>query len=325
MSTTQERVYGPYPDRGRYRVVVIDGTGRRCVESFASADEAAEFRRVIAQRATTRTVQDAVTGFVEAMRRRGCVPESATTATYQLEGIHLDALAEPLSSLSTDRAESLYAAYAAGHAVDTHRSALSKARSAAALWVRLGWLASNPWTDVEGTGRRRRRKRQLRTDDARKLVTYALSRAEADLGALAVATQLLLALRSSELCRIEAAHLDDGGKVLVVPIAKTHAGEREIELPAVLQPLLAARAAQSARLFPHRRWWVRDSVSRICLEAGVEPVTAHALRGMHATIAIRRGVSSHVVAAALGHATPRVTMAHYAAAGVVRDLLGSDS
>jgi integrase len=44
----------------------------------------------------------------------------------------------------------------------------------------------------------------------------------------------------------------------------------------------------------------------------------HSLRGLHATLATDAGVSSHAVAAALGHSSPAVTHAHYIEGGTAR-------
>ena len=45
----------------------------------------------------------------------------------------------------------------------------------------------------------------------------------------------------------------------------------------------------------------RKEVARICALAGVPTVCAHAMRGLHSTLAVQSGVTGHVVAAALGH------------------------
>lgn len=48
-------------------------------------------------------------------------------------------------------------------------------------------------------------------------------------------------------------------------------------------------------------------------------VCPHALRGGWATIAYGSGALSHAVAAALGHASPKITEAHYAKPEAVQD------
>ena len=46
--------------------------------------------------------------------------------------------------------------------------------------------------------------------------------------------------------------------------------------------------------------------------AGVPKVTAHAMRGLHGTLAVDSGISSHAGAAALGHESFRTTAESYA-------------
>jgi integrase len=56
---------------------------------------------------------------------------------------------------------------------------------------------------------------------------------------------------------------------------------------------------------------VRDWVQRICELAGVPKVTAHGMRGLHGTLATERGVTGHVVAAALGNESTKTTFGNY--------------
>ena len=59
-------------------------------------------------------------------------------------------------------------------------------------------------------------------------------------------------------------------------------------------------------------------VQRICDQAGVMKVTAHGMRGLHSTLAIAAGVTSHAVAATLGHASATTTLKSYAKPEAVR-------
>lgn len=101
-------------------------------------------------------------------------------------------------------------------------------------------------------------------------------------------------------------------------------------MPAELRPLLAALAEGKAAeryLFecqrpheraahkPHGRGWVIDQVHRICDLAEVTRVTAHAMRGLLATLTAERGLAGHLIAATLGHEDERTTMHAYAAPG----------
>ena len=44
-------------------------------------------------------------------------------------------------------------------------------------------------------------------------------------------------------------------------------------------------------------------------------MTAHGMRGLHSTLAIKAGASPHLVAASLGHNKPSTTLRSYAAPG----------
>jgi integrase len=148
-------------------------------------------------------------------------------------------------------------------------------------------------------------------------VNMALELAEAgDPGAVAALVALLMGFRASEVVNRVVWDLDDEGRILVVEDAKTPAGNRRVRVPLVLQPLLLGLAKgkqPSDRLFGnHWRDRVRKAVVRICGLAGVPPVTAHSMRGLHSTLAMEAGESSHAVAAALGHESPRTTLQSYA-------------
>ena len=98
-------------------------------------------------------------------------------------------------------------------------------------------------------------------------------------------------------------------------------------MPALLRPYLIALAKDRgadeqliARKTTKRRnkcgrQWLRYWLRMYCEEANVPEVCVHSLRGLHATLATEAGMSSHVVANALGHSSPAVTQAHYLQAG----------
>lgn len=110
--------------------------------------------------------------------------------------------------------------------------------------------------------------------------------------------------------------VDDERRLLWSPDSNTEAGRRTLEVPDVLRPLLVKQAAEcSGRLSPHGRSWVLQNVKRLCRLAGVPEISAHGLRGMHATLATRAGSTAHEVARALGHTSPAVTQRHYIEVG----------
>ena len=61
---------------------------------------------------------------------------------------------------------------------------------------------------------------------------------------------------------------------------------------------------------PHWRDWIIKNVRRICDYAEVPKVTAHAMRGLLATLTAERGSPADLIAATLGHEDERTTMRH---------------
>ncbi len=126
-------------------------------------------------------------------------------------------------------------------------------------------------------------------------------------------------MRASEVTDRLVRDVDDGGRVLVIPHAKTRAGVRRLRIPEALRPLLDqlfAGKSPTDRLFGPKadRYWLRLAVRRICRIAKTPIVGPHGLRGTHATLAVEAGVTGDVVAAALGHESFAVTVGHNASA-----------
>jgi hypothetical protein len=198
--------------------------------------------------------------------------------------------------------------------------------------VKKGWIAKNPLEDITGTGQRNRGKKQLRIDEARKLVDVCLRSAnEGDEAAVGVMTAFLLGLRVSEVTDRVVRDLDDNGRLLWIEFGKTRRSKRTLEVPALLRPYLLALAKgrpSEAQLISRTispitgqrrdRFWFARHVERLCKEAGVPVVCTQSLRGLHASVATEAGATSHVVASALGHSSPAVTQAHYIDGAIAR-------
>lgn len=207
--------------------------------------------------------------------------------------------------------------------VDSHRNILAEAKSFL-RWctVKKKWLVRNPLEEVEGVGKRKHGKTQLRVDEARRWLVKAVALAdEGEAGAVAALLALVMGMRANEIVSRVVRDLDDDGKLLWIPDSKTEAGRRTLQVPELLRPLLTALAegkSPEAKLFGHHwRDWVRKWVKRICEAAGVPKVTAHGMRGLHSTLAVENGVSAHVVAASLGHASSTTTIQSYVKAEAV--------
>lgn len=231
--------------------------------------------------------------------------------------------------------------------VDSLYFLLKTAKRFAAWCIDRGFLQTNPFAKIRKVGRLATGKPQLTADEARRFLDTALNMAEADnLGAVAVALQLSLGLRSSEVLGRRVRDLDEGGTVLIIAHGKTANARRRPEVPDFLRPhllKLAAGKPADAFLFgagpggePRLTGFLIRQVHKVCERAGVPKVCAHSLRGLHATLALRQGVSSQAVASALGHGSFAVTARHYAdptqllntrvraVLGALRDPGGSD-
>lgn len=328
------RVLGPYPepDRERFRIVVVDRRGRtnHFYKTEAEAKQVARSLRrkygVDADRTIDKSIDEYEMWMKDTQNGKGNKARSAVTTAIRLRTFLADVLDLPVSQLSQTRCSSIYTAYRTKPtkrtkkppAVDIHRNVLSESKTFLDWCVKKKWLSVNPMLHIEAVGKRRHGKEQLRVDESRKWLGTALAWAESKSleQATAAMTTLLLGLRSTEIVSRVVRDVDDGGRLLWIPDAKTPAGKRTLEVPEVLVPLLARLAADrqpDEQLFGrHWRDWVRKCVHKICRAAGVPTVTAHGMRGGHATLATERGVTGHVVAKALGHETSATTYQSYA-------------
>ncbi|HVV52607.1 MAG TPA: hypothetical protein VHO06_23275, partial [Polyangia bacterium] len=78
------------------------------------------------------------------------------------------------------------------------------------------------------------------------------------------------------------------------------------------------RRRRTRNLYKSRRDALLRRVRALCKAAGVPEVVSHSMRGLHAKLATESGVTSHAVAAALGHTSFAVTSRHYVGAAVTR-------
>lgn len=275
------------------------------------------------------TVSAAIEAYEKHRREKGNKLGTLADTTYRLRAFFIepDAL---LSDLTPGRCGGYYGALQARStrtgkpfAVDSHRNMLAEARSLL-KWCAVvkKWIGRNPLDGVEGKGKRRHGKPQLRIDEARKWMATATALAETgEPGAVAAMMALLLGMRASEIVNRVARDLDDNGRLLWIPNSKTEAGRRTLRVPDLLRPhlrVLAAGMAPDSLLFgEHWRDWPREWVQRICREAGVPLVSAHSMRGLHSTLAMEAGITGAVVAASLEHESVTTTVASYAKAEAV--------
>lgn len=335
------RVLGPYLDGRNYRLISIDAAGNRESVLFETEAKAERYKALLlADLSTTEhTTETAFELYKQHLRENGSKEISIKAVDYAIRRLFVQPI--PLALLSTKKCEALYAdlrqrptrTTKKPPSADTHRASVKEARTFLAWCQRRGWIANNPCADVELVGRRRLRGKslgksgtELHVKQARAWYLKALELSEKD-GVVAALIAMLLGMRASEIVNRKVGDIDTDEAdcdLLWIPCSKTPAGRRTLEVPEVLRPLLVARVEgrdPSAYLFagpdgkPHERDWVRSHVHRICDRAGVPRVTAHAMRGLLATITADRGMAGHLIAATLGHTSFAVTETHYAKPG----------
>ena len=317
------RILGPTRERGGWRIRLVRADGSRADRLWPTEEEAKRYRTVLARELEAQlgaevTLGAALDRYEVEKRAAGNKPSSITTTRFRLERFFGD-LTAAVSSLTPARCRERYAAIAGEQATDTHRNTLAEARTFLGWCVGQRYLTRNPLEGVKGQGRRKRGKAQLRIDEARAWLNEALALAEKEPGAVAALCTVLLGMRAGEIVSRQARDLDDGGRLLWIPESKTEAGRRTLEIPELLRPhlLRLAEGREPLELLfgAHWRDWPREWVQKICRAAGVPRVSAHSLRGLHATLALQAGATSHLVAGALGHASDAVTLGSYAAPG----------
>jgi integrase len=310
-------------------------TRDRGYRSFTSEEAANEYARgvrdIIAKaRNQGRTVATAIAAYEELLREKGLRASTLAETPRRLKlffGVDDEHDGGHLSDLSEHTCEKLYtelrgATYKRGdeertYSVDTHRNILAECKTFLKWCVGRRWLPGNPLAHVEGVGKRHHGKEQLTIDEARKWDRVALGLAKkGDAGAIAAMLTMRLGLRAGEIVERQVRDLDDEGRLLRVTSAKTDAGVRVVEvsedLRGMLVKLAKGRGSDELLFGEHWRDWIRKAVARICEVAGVSTVSAHAMRGLHATLAMQAGATSHLVAQALGHESASTTETSYA-------------
>jgi integrase len=317
----QRRALGPHPHGRGFRVVTVEADGTRTYSKiFETESRAKSYKEQLEaewanqqERTIGEVISDYLTYMREVKRNR---PLSVKTTNDRLRQFFPEA-ERPISSLTERNLAERYAALSTSCAVDTHRNALVQTKTFLNWCVSQKLLPKNPAASLNGVGRRRQGKDQLRVDESRRWLSTALEMAQGgNRGALAATLALLLGLRCHEIVERQVRDVDDDGRLFWVPCSKTPAGRRRVQVPEVLRPLLRNLTRDRAGEEPlwgesRYRSWPRRWAARISAKAGVPRVTAHGLRGSHATLAEESGVSSHAVAKALGHESTRITHAAY--------------
>ncbi len=346
-----ERILGPYKWRDQWGIIAINAAGERLTQIFATRAQACRAKEVgekeIIER-TARSVGEAIDEYELYLREDRENKRKSWKETIRRMHRFFFEVDLALPALDTKRCEAYYKRLTTQLATDSHRNILAEAKSFLRWCVEQKWIPANPAEAIKGKGRRKHGKEQLTVDEARLWLACAIKYAErGEEGAIAAMQSLLMAMRASEIIGQDVRDIDDNGRLTSIRHGKTAAAARRLEIPEILQPyiLKVARAprklekrqlrrgmVQQETRLPHEplylgryhtgtryingarreRAWVRKWVQKICLEAGVRVVTAHGMRGTHASIAASRGVTGAVVAGALGHEDQATTLRSYA-------------
>lgn len=328
---TQIRYLGPYAFGTRFRCQLVNGHRRSWLSPEPTGERAVRVAERMIDELTAQqpvTVGTAIDRYQQHLIDKGNKPASYKITPLRLRRFFGPVLGAPLYTLTERRCQELYDKLREQKsertekplAVDTHRAYLADARSFGRWAVKVKLFRQSPVAEIEGMGRRRRGKPQLRHDEAHVWLNHGEELAQqGETGAVAAMMTLLMGLRCSEIVGRVVRDLDQGGKVLWIPDSKTEAGKRKVKVPAMLQPHLLALCQAKlplASLFgEHDRDWPRHWVKRLCKLARVPVVCAHSMRGLHATLAIEAGASPDVVARSLGHESASMTLSAYAAPG----------
>jgi integrase len=325
------RVLGPYRNGVNFRVVVIEGGRRKSITAATQAQAQALMQSLDGELRSRRTltVGEAMEEYIEhRVHDRGILPLTVTELRRLLQDFLPSAA--PLASLSADDARRLYSELSGRQTArgtpispSTHHVMLRRTRAFFRWAVERGYVQQNPFAAVKPIGHSRAGKTQLTIDEARQWKALALKQACAgDPAALGVLLLLLLGLRAGEVLGRAARDVDDDARVLWITRGKTKNARRRLEVPEeIQQPLrrLVENKAPHELIFgtsrkggPRNKGYLWFKVQALCDAAGVPRVSSHSLRGLHSTLALEAGATPHLVAAALGHASFRVTARHYA-------------
>lgn len=340
VNTNKEGIYGPYKGKlpGYWRVVFIDGRGKR--SSVLFKDEGAKERAQQAadkarEKLTGKTVNSAINEYVESMGIRELSATGIDSTRHRLRtffqvgggtgGLLSDVTPARVAKLLKDSEVRVRTvAIRKGRTVIGAKQ-VKKTRSVAyrsnmlaeagtfARWcVEKKYLRRDPTEEIKLEGKRRKGKFQLQIDEALQWHAVALKQADAgDRQALAAILCFVLGCRASEVTQRVARDFDRGCTVLSIPYAKSKSGVRCLEIPDYLVPRVC-EVRQGLKPFERvfeelDRHGLLRVVKELCREADVPVVCTQSLRGLHATMAKKLGVTGHVIAKALGHADDGAT------------------
>lgn len=333
---TIRKVYGPYRQKIsknsiKWRVELRGSSGRRIIRSFSSRVAAQEFAdKIKGMISPGMQMDNIIEQFKQYLIDKGNESNSIDTAIkrlyswFQGNEMIIEITPNKVSKIYDDRVKSC--------AVDTQRNELNQVKAFFKFAVKHKIIKKNPAECIEPVGKRSKGREQLRIDEAKLWIKTAQNMVEeGKTGVIAAMIALYLGPRANEIVTRRVRDIDDNCKLFWIPSSKTPSGRRIVEVPEELQPYLKMLVDGKRSwdfLFPSKFNsksghvtvpYVTAQIKAVCDRAGLPPVCAHSMRGLHATIAVEYGTSSHSVAATIGHDNFKVTTDHYIAKGTVEN------
>ena len=324
-------VYGPQsPCRGRtrWRLQIYDPITKKKQSVTAASREEAESVKALLQAELKRhaplQLHEAIGQYLD-YKKTVVGSDWLETLADRLRSFLPDV---PVNQLSPEKAEQLYLAETQRVGkfgvikAATHHALLRNVKEFYAWLVKKKLASSNPFQNVDAIGKANAGKEQPRETDAKRLDALLFQKArEGDEGALALLVQVYLGLRPGEVLNLKVSAVERNGLKVTVKKGKTKNAARGLELYPEVAALLWSHCEgrpDDERVFaanlPKRPAtnWMYKRLHGFCEEAGMKKYCPHSLRGLHSSLALKNGATSHDVAASLGHASFATTARYYA-------------
>lgn len=326
---------------GRWAAALQVGGKRRWVYGVTRAEVVAKLNAL--KRQVTggqlpdpgrRTVQDLLTAWLDVVRPR-LRPSTLDSYRRVIETHITPAMGTVrLSRLSPARLQALYADLVGQGKERTAAKVHAVLRRAFRLGVKWGWVGDDITQRVEAPRYRPERRPLWGVEDLRTFLAGAQSHPLFGLFAFLLASGCrlgeALGLRWEDISPLDgtvtiqrSVHYLRGQ--LVVGRPKTRSGERTVALPHSIIALLGFSPERQGWVFagrdgqPLRHDVVEKAMRRLCHGLGLQPITPHQLRHLHASLLLAGGLPLPNVSKRLGHANTQVTAAVYSHALPGRD------
>lgn len=333
---TQVVVYGPYPPcegRTRWRVQVYDPATKRKQSLTAESEEAARslipHLELELKRQAPLLLHDAIAQYLE---YKATLAQSRWVHTLG-ERLRCFLPNVAVGRLTAEEAETLYQTETKRIgkfgviSAATHQALLRNVKEFYRWLCKRKHASSNPFENIDPIGRVRAGKDQPRETDAKILDSVLMDAAKkGDEGALALLVQIYLGLRPGEVLGLQVNAIERQGTKVSVARGKTKNARRSLELYADVAVLLwkhcAGRPSEQrifAAALPQKPAtnWMYKRLHKFCAVARLPKFCPHSLRGLHSSLALASGATTHQVAASLGHASFSTTARHYADPAVI--------